>query len=977
MTRIQSSLPLGLIVVFGLLVAGVAFLLTLDLNPSTDDPAPDLEWSGSAEVSRNGDAASGTAISREAEDISTPPFNGSGESHPLSVMEKEAVPASILFSSIRGRVKQENGEALEKVRIYVESAFPELMQIVSPVNEFSDSDLSDSSGSFDIPVPGEGAYTLQLEREGFSPAFVELALPGDDLEIVMRKGSELSGLVLDGETEIPLKDATVFARNSMVISSVSTDEEGQFLLKDLPSGLINLEVFRPGYDIRRIGSLFLQEEEENFVTVLLKEGVLLFGLLSDRISGQPIPGASVIYSIGRKQKGEIKEICREETATDAQGLFRFEKVSSKGYRLQLTAEGYTTRILNPFKRIESPDAPKRIYLDKEGAITGMVYDPHQNPLPNTEIKIFQNDLWERMEKKTRSDPSGMFLLEPLGAGNISVFASHPSYSPTVMNNLSLPPGQTLRDVRIYLKEPSSITGIVNGPDDKPLKGARIVLDGVRPGLVKNFQILPITLSDSDGYFAFKRLAEGEYRISANREYLRSPTNEIFLQTGEQLELTLKLEDGLAVSGLVCDNLGNPVDDVLVTGFAVKPDHKDEARRNPKKQKDKLKKAPKKNSPSSSRRPYSSEWDILGRKQLTQFRGSCRTGEDGRFTLIGLHVDDLLQLRFMKHGFTSRQLRDVLPDASDLYIELTPKCTLEGRVIDASTLEPVSAFSVEFIKPQAAATGSQNKQKSSTPRSATSERFFRSEDGSFRMESIQPGRYDIRVTSRGYQNSDPQRMVISPDYPVSYLEFQLKRSGRLKGKVQGANKKPIRGLSVFIKPYLSSIRDPLVSGSDKKKKTKNKKGAKSTKSKKPIKGLMQTRTDHNGQFQFTGLEPGTYEVLLGNPQKPITEPKKAAVKEGESVASAYILYDLGSIELSIQNDTGYPKKSTVSLTGGPGQIALRGTTGKWGTIELSNIIPGKYKLRVECAGFKTLSSKINIDKGKNDTLKFYLLTKNNK
>lgn len=977
MIRVPSSLPICLIVVFGLLVAGVAILLILDLNLSIDDPAPDLAWSGSAEVGSSGDAASAAAISRDEEEIAPPPLIGSGESHHQWVTEKEAVPASVLFSSIRGRVVEENGEALEKVRIYAESAFPDLMQIILPISEFSDSVLSDSSGCFDIPVPGEGAYTLQLEREGFAPAFVELALPNDDLEIVMRKGSELSGLVLDGETETPLKDATVFARNSMLISSASTDEEGQFLLKDLPSGLINLEVFCPGYDVGRIGSLFLQEEEQNFVTVLLKEGVPLIGLLSDRISGQPIPGASVVYSIGRKQKGEIMEICREETATDAQGLFRFEKVSRKGYRLQLTAEGYTTRILSPFNRIESTDTPKRIYLDKEGAITGTVYDPHQNPLPNAEIKVFQKDLWERMEKTTRTGPSGLFLLEPLGAGDISVFASHPSYSPIVMDNLSLPPGQTLGDIRIYLKEPSSIMGIVNGPDKKPLKGARVVLDGVRPGLVKNFQILPITLTDSDGSFAFDRLAEGEYRISANKESLRSTTNVIFLQTGEQLEFTLELEDGLTVSGLVCDNLGNPIDDVLVTGFAVEPGHKDKARRNTKRQREKLKKAPGKDDLSRSRRPYSSEWDIVGRKQLTQFRGSCRTGEDGRFTLIGLHIDDLLHLRFMKHGFTSRQLRDILPATSDLYIELTPKCALEGRVIDASTLEPVSAFSVELVKPQPASTGSKKNQKSLTPRSAKSERFFRTEDGSFRMESVQPGRYDIRVISKGYQKTDPLRMVISPDYPVSYLEFQLKRSGRLKGKVQGANKKPIRGLSVYIKPYASTIGGPQVSGSGNKKKTKDKKGAKSTKRKKPIKGLMQTRTDHNGKFLFTGLEPGSFEVLLGNPQKPIAESKKVAVREGESVASAFILYDLGSIELSIQNDTGHPKKSTVSLTGGPGQIALKETTGKWGTVELSNIIPGKYKLRVECAGFKTLSSKININKGKNDSLKFYLLTKNNK
>ena len=889
-----------------------------------------------------------------------------------AVIETETIPSSILSSSIRGRVVDEQSDPVNEAEVTVESAIPDFLQPSIPLGDHTATVYSDADGRFSIPVPEEGAFMLHVKKEGFAPSPSMLALPDDDIEIELEAGLLLTGLITDIETETPVQKALIRASNSSFSSLVESEADGTFRFTGLPQEKIDLEVFHGDFDLKKLDALFIHEDKENFVKVPLKAAPPLNGIVLDADSAQPVAAACVTFAIGYKEKGESREVYREELCTDEKGMFHFEKMPTRGYRLLIRADGYSTLVRDSFSRMKKTDVVHKIYLKKEGAVAGMVFDPDGRPVENAEVRVFQSDLWEKKEIRTVSDKSGEFLLKPVGAGEITILVSHQTHAPVLINNLILLPGETIENIEIVLSSCSSFEGRVYKPDGSCADGARIVIDGVKPVLTRVFQIFPIALSDSEGCFSFKKLSEGEYRISAVSDELRSVPEEIVLGAGENKNLTLSLADGLSISGTVCDCFGAPLDDVLVTVVALASDpsgkNSDSNTVRPKKQiQSRLKQAENKKSGNLDAINNIYKWNLPKNKELTHFRGFHRSGEDGRFLVNGLLPDDILMVRFWKHDFNGRIITDIVPDEKNILIELLPLCNIHGQVVDSSTYLPLTEFFVTL----SSGTFGPGKVKNASLESGTKEQnmFFRTDDGSFRLNHVKPGSYTIQVSAKGFQKSRPIHLSVAPDHSETYLNFRLDRSGTLKGRVQAFNKSPLIGISVYLRPDAPS------SPKNQSQKTKhNNKPANEAVAKT---GIMWTRTDDNGQFVFLGLKPAVYDIVLGNPQKPVIKPKQIRVHEGKNNAGAVTLDDLGNIEITVQEQSGFSLASGITITGGPANSFFKVKTGKLGHATLSSIVPGKYRLIIQSQGYVTLRKTVLIKRGDNDSMEFHLSPKTKK
>jgi protocatechuate 3,4-dioxygenase beta subunit len=697
-----------------------------------------------------------------------------------------------------------------------------------------------------------------------------------------------------------------------------------------------------------------------------------------------VAGAEVEYVIGKRISGEVRVIFQEETVSDGEGLFHYEMVSRRGYRIQVNAPGYSTKICDPFEKIDNPSAIMQIQLDRESALSGVVYDPDGLPAEGAEVKVFERGLWERRERRTRTDGEGRFRLEPVAAGEFRIFASHRAHAPVLSDAMVLVPGDVLENVEIYLERASSIEGKVLGPDELPVEGARVMLEGINPRLGRDFGIYPVTLSDARGTYAFHNLSAGDYRIAASALDLRSPTEDAALFEGEDLIVDLAVEDGITISGSVYDSFGAPLDDVLITSFAADPVWIDRITGKNRREGKKNTRTGKGSGPNDLLKNLGTrdlfEAGLMMSLQLTHYRGCTRSREDGGFVLHGFLPEDSIVLGLRKQGYNKRMLRDLPPGAEDLEVILHPLAQIQGRVIDASTLEPLKAFTVivkDLKKKSPTRKDNRNRPLDAIP----GERrfFFRSEDGSFLVDSLKPSHFEVLASARGYQRCEPERLQIAPGYPVSYMELMLDLSGTVRGRVLGANKTPVAGISVYLKPLAGAPTTW-----DDKSKKKKKKGSKSGKGKgapskitaKPrtVPGTKQTRTLDDGRFFFKDLEPRAYEVLVGDAATPITKPKKANVVRGETTTSAFLLKDLGALDVKVVDEKGFSIKSWLTLSGGPAKVLCKKSTDDLGNAKFLNLPPGKYRLIVECPKFRTGKKTITIKKGKKPELEVELKKK---
>jgi hypothetical protein len=489
-----------------------------------------------------------------------------------------------------------------------------------------------------------------------------------------------------------------------------------------------------------------------------------------------------------------------------------------------------------------------------------------------------------------------------------------------------------------------------------------VLDGVKPYLTKVFDIYPVAFTDAKGRFRFDRLQEGPYRISASKGGQRSAPVDAMLISGETVAVEVKLDNGHLLSGVVTDSFGEALDDVLVTAFALDEDWMDaQTGRLKSRVQKRLQKAPRGGSRTWDS-PQQIESGLLRFKRPGQFRGSARSCMEGRFTLTGFREGEVCVVRLWKYGYNSRTLTGVPVPGDEIRVELDPTCRIEGVVLDSTTFESLPSFTVSLISKNAARPGSKRKKGGSAP---VREHTFRSGDGAFLIESVKPDRYTLQVKAKGYQNCKPIPLSLSPGVQPPYLEIRMDLSGRLKGRVQARNKAPVQGIKVYLRPIKPGSAG---SASNRKERKNDKKADKADRS------MLSKRTGPDGRFQFNDLEPGNYEVILGNLKSPLTESKKVRIDKGEGVARAFVLSDLGSVQLKVRDEAGFSLKSHIALSGGPGGVLIQQDSDALGTLKLENIVPGKYKLAISAKGFSTLKQALTVEKDRRAELDSYLTRK---
>ncbi len=766
---------------------------------------------------------------------------------------------------------------------------------------------SNNSGEFTFNLRA-GEYVFVGRLSGFQDSRVTRALvkgvQTEPVSLVLRSGLAISGYVRDFSNK-PIAGATVGAfrerspkkateiERLMALAEsqkvendpgvlATSGEDGYNQIVGLETHEYRLRVSAPKYSpsVRRY--VEAGSEEVNFN---LEVGGQIVGFVSDEQTGNPIADAFVeVFEDSDPGSTDIFEEVVKRTLppiataySGPGGRYEVDGLGGSSYVVIVSAPGYQAAEINQVI-VDTGLRPQQDFQLKKGnVIEGIVYTPSGEPLEGATVKVNLQGATERSFRGGLIDPGkpteagGEFVFNSLQEGRYRLVVSHEDFATHIDQRIE-PNGGRLE---IQLTDGGAISGrVFSEQNGEAISGATVMVRDVAED--------KRGVTDANGEFTVRGIAPGrrEQRLSVEAEGF-APNRELKATVVEG-EVTSGIEVPLMrcgrVSGVVLHpETGAPVPGVTITvkrssspempvavivGKAVKSDANGQFLLNDV--------HPGKNTRVTGTHPAfldsaSDSFDVaqgqsIENVQLTLFLGGqiggrvvddagapvadavvavrdnrlgnidpvsmskkVRTDEKGEFLIDNVEPSEEVTLVADKQGFLRTEVGGVLVQSARLTpnveIVLTQGAFLSGFVTDSNG-DPINGATITCIDTSDGLRKPTQKTNS---------------EGYYLFDNLGPYPVDMIVEAPNYSKMRRYEQPVNQEQ----VSFTLSRLGSISGTVVDQNGSPLRAFSVS--PRI------LVEGQDKQKvptKTFNKR--------------------QDGQFRFSGLEQGSYNVTIGCP-----------------------------------------------------------------------------------------------------------------
>lgn len=217
---------------------------------------------------------------------------------------------------------------------------------------------SDAEGRFTLREVGPGRHLLSASRDGFTQARAVVARGGEEPIIELTRGGTLAGTVREAGTTLPLAPFRVEVRRGgrgwkLLVGTVTVvDASGRFEIRDLPPGPVVVTASAPGH-LPSAGLEVVVPEHPGVAEVELRlgQGGRVSGRVTDRTTGEPLPGARIALEGDGGAPPSLLDPGASALA-GADGTFLLTGVPPRTVSLHVAADGHHARIVTG---IEVPD----------------------------------------------------------------------------------------------------------------------------------------------------------------------------------------------------------------------------------------------------------------------------------------------------------------------------------------------------------------------------------------------------------------------------------------------------------------------------------------------------------------------------------------------------------------------------------------------------------------------------------------------
>ncbi|GJM21629.1 MAG: hypothetical protein DHS20C15_15440 [Planctomycetota bacterium] len=477
---------------------------------------------------------------------------------------------------------------------------------------------SDASGHYLLgPLPADTELRLSVSAEnGLQGATRDLPplAPGDrhQADFTLTVGAGVSGVVLD-EDDAPVPQASVrlmAAALDMMKAGIGgdipderthTDSEGAFSFEGIAPGSYRLVLATADYvpEVSETPFELASGQQLAGVELRARRGEALGGLVVNADTGAPIEGARVLAARRPSMvnlRANTDRRYREAATTDATGRFHVRGFEEAKLRVWVSANGY----VRTEQDVTAGDLDLRVELQRSLKMSGVVISLEDaEPVTDYLVGLVPSGGLVNMAalagggsgpepvlpERVR-DPDGRFQLTGLRAGSYELSVNAPGFARSVLEGVTLERGKDLNGLVIYAQQEARVSGrVVDALSGAPVPGALLTTD--RSDMMSMLtaamsQPGPRTHTDDDGHFVLTGLGGDEATITVkHEEFVAETLAPLVLASGELRELgELRLSRGASVYGTVVDELDAPIGGLTVLvantiGSLVKRDKTDD------------------------------------------------------------------------------------------------------------------------------------------------------------------------------------------------------------------------------------------------------------------------------------------------------------------------------------------------------------------------------------------------------------------
>ncbi len=331
---------------------------------------------------------------------------------------------------VAGRVVDDLGNPVEGAKIRADA-----FQMGVPIPA---SATSGPEGSFLLKVKSQGAVSLRVSKKGFSPAKVSDVQPGEKgLTLTLERTGTVAGHVftVDGsppatsfqvsfqrpEQSFAEKMETSVNRFSGGRNWQQGEEDGSFVVEDVPTGPIEVTVRAPGFAPAHSPVLTMAPGGEiTGVRIVVREGASISGKVT--LEGRDaVGGASIVVQPASDSPSEMLAQMMpnlfgsdEGTVTDEQGVYEVKHLAAGKYTVIATHPEYAPSepITVTLREDEVQDVPNLV-MSLGGTVEGRLTDAEGNAKGGLMVQLMGDGAY----KMAQVDSNGHFLIEHLKPGD--------------------------------------------------------------------------------------------------------------------------------------------------------------------------------------------------------------------------------------------------------------------------------------------------------------------------------------------------------------------------------------------------------------------------------------------------------------------------------------------------------------------------------------------------------------------------------
>jgi hypothetical protein len=809
-------------------------------------------------------------------------------------------------------------------------------------------------------------FRIRVEAVGYAPLTQPGIPAGASVQLRLRRGGTLSGIVRDRVLQKPIGGATVFAWDKDAEAfgedayrKAASGKDGRFVVVDLPLGKATVEARAAGHAPAKSVNIAIPKTD---LEILLDLPGGLTGLVTDAV-GDPVVAADVKVS-WRDATGPRSRAAK----TGPDGRYRIADAATMPIT-RMTVKA--TKFLMAEREGPAPvDGVVDFVLARGGSITGIVRG-YDGKFPETfRVKVSVKD---RSSSKSTgdhefSDPTGAFRVDDLDPGLYTIEAAAGRYARVVSSELDVAAEQVVDAGTLTLQSRSVLRGrVVAAREKTPVSGVTVsvalVVTPNHPALV-GAKTSWTESSAADGTFATTELPEGTFDVTlVHPQYVPAHTQVSFRPDTDTPELALELYRGGALTGTVLGPGLDPIPGVHIvaaqatdgesrvadTGSdgryyieGLAPGSYTVTRQSERQQsaaavdrkvatilEGETTTVDFDETPSVSVSGIVMRGDAPIPAAAIHFvpvdvdapraGASTRSDGDGGYR-VGLRHGGRYQVSVVFGASGGANGHNVLtltiPEQPEVRQDIVFNVqSISGHVVDPDR-KGVKGALVTAIPDGAAAVGS-----------ALQSTTMTTDDGGFRLEAIEPATYRVTARARGYGQGELYPVVVNNDYtPVPDLELSLTRGWIMRGRLVDSEGRGVGSALVVVAPE----------------------GAAES-------GYLPAQTDGTGAFRITAPADAPVSVAAISPNfAPAVQTNVEPPSNGDAPEVVLHATPGGKVRVRVVHRSGGPAPGQqisyqpVPLFPGSDVVVERNrprTTDQNGTTVISMLRPGSYVITV--------------------------------